>query len=816
MRLYKIVAHNFKQYGPNTEIIFPEEGLIGIIGKNGEGKSTLLEIIAWVLYSRLKGSDNSDIMNKSASPKDECYCELYFTLNGEYYLAKRHLTKTNECFIRKSNGETFAQTKSYLTSYVSQNLFKMDFDAFMSCYYAEQDDFDNLTKLTPTKRVQTVSKLLNINSIDKAAENTRREYNELKVEIEKIQSVMFDEDSIKLSIQNAKNEKDRLNNVLADIESKLSASTELYKNVLLEKSTMDADYLTYNQLKNNAFAVKSQIETLLQRSLNPSKEELAKLQSLKDRYDAIVDYKQLYPALNSRKESMENERLKFQQANMLKTEVERINNQILTLEGENNRLKDTLSSFDIDEDIITSLTQKSEEIRAKGEAQRTIAQELTFEKKSIEKEISHLNSIKNKFDALGADSPCPSCERPLGEHYITKIEEITSEIEKATEKIEEINGEISKEESLIQSILTEFREVDKEIANARTQLRNKQQAEQQFSNSTKNLENAKGLLTQKEEALANLGVVEFDEQTYKDLVENVRKARNVYDEIISMENSIQKIPQIEDTIEEVEAEIQNLADQGIQFKNQLVELNFSESVYAELNEKANRINVDIDMFKNEKSNILIQLANIEKDIEHFKDKLEMNKSNKDLISTKRKEASLLKALDASYKEFKSNILAQIAPTLSETMSDYIEIMSNGKYNQVELDKEYNIYIFRNGLKHPLPFYSGGEKKLAALCLRLAITSLLVQQNGQAEFNMIAMDEVFGSMDNERQDSIIEMFRNLRGKFEQIFIVSHSENVKESFDHLLEIYRDSNGFSKARFLTDTDLSATESILETYVI
>jgi exonuclease SbcC len=54
MHLDKLVMRNFKKYR-RAEVDF-QDGLTGIVGSNGSGKSTIVEAIAWALYgSRAAG-----------------------------------------------------------------------------------------------------------------------------------------------------------------------------------------------------------------------------------------------------------------------------------------------------------------------------------------------------------------------------------------------------------------------------------------------------------------------------------------------------------------------------------------------------------------------------------------------------------------------------------------------------------------------------------------------------------------------------------------------------------------------------------------
>jgi len=70
------------------------------------------------------------------------------------------------------------------------------------------------------------------------------------------------------------------------------------------------------------------------------------------------------------------------------------------------------------------------------------------------------------------------------------------------------------------------------------------------------------------------------------------------------------------------------------------------------------------------------------------------------------------------------------------------------------------------------------------------------------------------MDNDRQDSIIEMLRNLNETFPQILIVAHNEHVKELFDYVLEIKQDKDGFSTFQWNMDWDEDEVREIAEEF--
>ena len=81
MILTKLKLENFKKYN-SFEISF-DLGLIGIIGKNGSGKSTIFEAILFALYGELRNKGDKEVVrNANATSKDIVSVELDFILSG--------------------------------------------------------------------------------------------------------------------------------------------------------------------------------------------------------------------------------------------------------------------------------------------------------------------------------------------------------------------------------------------------------------------------------------------------------------------------------------------------------------------------------------------------------------------------------------------------------------------------------------------------------------------------------------------------------------------------------------------------------------
>jgi len=49
-----------------------------------------------------------------------------------------------------------------------------------------------------------------------------------------------------------------------------------------------------------------------------------------------------------------------------------------------------------------------------------------------------------------------------------------------------------------------------------------------------------------------------------------------------------------------------------------------------------------------------------------------------------------------------------------------------------------------------------------------------------------LDEIFGSLDDERRASVLELLRSLGDRFPQVILITHIESVREGFDRVIRV------------------------------
>ncbi|TAK24753.1 MAG: SMC family ATPase [Chloroflexota bacterium] len=88
-------------------------------------------------------------------------------------------------------------------------------------------------------------------------------------------------------------------------------------------------------------------------------------------------------------------------------------------------------------------------------------------------------------------------------------------------------------------------------------------------------------------------------------------------------------------------------------------------------------------------------------------------------------------------------------------------------------------------------YSGGEAFRINFAIRVALSKLLAHRAG-AELQMLVIDEGFGTQDATGRERIVEAITAIQSDFEKILVVTHVEELKDSFPVRIDVVKDASG------------------------
>ena len=486
MRVRSLSIKNYRSI-KELDVDFPESGLIGIVGHNGAGKSSLLESIGWALYGTQAIRGKADGLT-TIGAKGKCKVIMEFD-HGEDgpYIVERTLKDAK----LNMGGKEIAVMTSGVNSKI-EKLLNMDYRAFYTSIFTKQGGLSSFTDMTASQRQETVERLLEVSKVKNARINISAEAKALENQLHGKRVAIENEDEIIDKIAELKQILSQLINTEKELEEIKIKSEE-------NKLQIDKDF---------------KLEQSKMKSFQIQKEKLLNVEG----------------------------QLKILETELRNTNsnISEIGNKIELAKKRTDELKNIL-----DDDVSKDLNNKQEEadkivkkIEENSDRLNKMNQENAIEEARIEDKQKHIVQIKK----LGPDSECPVCLRSLGEHGPKVISDLKKEIENVqnqnqTNQIKEISGKIEK--------LTEKkRQLEEEIKKLNYRNQEKQKAEvelktlglanleseQKRMNSDikeKNIEikSQENLVKKAKTELERIG---FDEQKYDTIRNNWDKAGDKY------------------------------------------------------------------------------------------------------------------------------------------------------------------------------------------------------------------------------------------------------------------------------------------------
>ena len=699
MILKNLTLVNFRKF-KNTTIEFPD-GVTGVIGLNGAGKSTVFEAIAWVLYGPVAARTSSDLIRrKDTLPSDSCRVELEFVFEDENYRIVREMKGKNLTTSATAtiNGKVAATTADGVNRFIQKKL-GLDFKSFYTSIFAKQKELNALSTMNASERRPLILRMLGIDSLDTVIKEVRFDKKNKETLIEKLSDDLTDE-----------NGRDK---------------GELYKEEI-------------KQIQKNLESINNEIKK--------SKQKITDFNKQIDKIERqLKQDKQEYEKLSKEKEKLSEKQTLFENKKKLEEEIKQLKNKILEREKNIEKESKKLVAFKTLGKDISKTEKRVNELNISIEKNVKNIQEKQTLKTSAQRDISDVESKKQKIAKLGSDAKCPTCERVLSEQYNFLIKKFDKEIKNKEKEISKFETEIKKQDDEKQKLDREKTALEKKISYLNGQLREKEGIDATIKHINVELKNEKISFDKKQNDLKKIGSISFDIKQF----ENIKK-------------------QLEKKYENYQKDLDLYNDK----KDNLSELKL------ELEKKQGNINV------------------LNQEIKSYKEKIQQLENFKKQIKEERKTVGYLGLLSDVMGDFRTFLISRVRPTLSSYASDFYNQLTDGKYPELELDENYDLMIYDDGELYNINRFSGGEEDLANLCLRLAISEVITERAGGV-FNFVILDEIFGSQDYIRRQNIMKALNSLSGKFRQIFLITHVDDVKNDMENILFVSENNDGTSSVR-------------------
>jgi exonuclease SbcC len=796
MRLIRLALKNFRQHA-DTELAF-RPGLMGIIGPNGAGKTTILEAIAWAVYGSAAVRGTNETLRFNRAPgRSTVRAELEFELEGSRYRVVR--TPRGAELYQGDREDPIAAGVSEVSRQLTRVL-GMTRQEFFNTYFTGQKELQFLAAMGAAERARFLSQVLGYERLRVAQNLVREQRKVLKGQVDELTRALGDPDAIRNAVEGA--------------ESRLKAATSALRDAERRQTAAAAELAELEPAWNDLRTAREQ-DRQLREELRVAETRLERV--IKERQEAEAELEGLAEAAQQLNELRD----RVRPLAGLRAEIEELR---VLADAESRRV--TLEKQLADQrERVGTLARKVSDQEEKGRTRGELGEKLAKQQEDCDRLealreettsrwqrdaqdvearlrilLNQAEEVKQRIEQLeseGPDGACPTCKRPLGAEY----ERVLGVVQSQYEEIVQDGKWHRKRQEQLSSEPEEVVSAKAEMASAREE-RELLAAE---------VAAAEAALLQAEALKAELEVEEaeartmagelaalpegYDADRHTAVGEELERLRELEKQITRVETRLERETRLKSVRAEALEEERQIQDQIGNLGSSQAELGFSEDAYRVAGERYESARATLEAAGLELERARGETEAARQATEAARNDEREYKRISQQIAERQAEHRLHNDLDSGLGELRDELNDRVRPELSEIASVLLTELTDGRYNQIEINRDYQVVVLDDGEEKPV--ISGGEEDLANLVLRLAISQMIADRAGQT-LSLLIFDEVFGGLDEQRRESVIRLLQRLQDRFEQVILITHIESIREGMDQVARVtYDERTGVSVVR-------------------
>jgi len=499
MILKSLKLKNFRKF-QDSYIEFPD-GVTGVVGLNGAGKSTIFEALAWTLYGSVAARTSADqIKREGTEHSDPCRIELEFIFGDDNYRVVREMTGKNLTASASVtvNGTLAANGAEVVSKFIQKKL-GMDFKSFYTSIFAKQKELNALSTMNPSERRPLILRMLGINALDEIIAEIRSDAKSKKDLIEKLELDLVDETG-----------KNRILKFEEEIKTLEGNKEEIAKNIKENKKNILLVEKECDLIKKDCDTNKTVYEKICKR-----KEELDEKKILFDEKKRLEEEtKNLKQKIKERQGNIEKQKVKLKKFEKLDKELKNLE----TIQNGNN-------------DALEKILKKIEEKK--------------ILRNHIKKDIKEITLKKTEIEKMGPNAKCPTCERVLEKQYHKLLEVYSKEVAEKNKEMTTLEKEGEKVEEEYERLSREKQALQKKNTYLQHQFIEKEKINTTLQDILEEITREQKYLEDKTKELAKISKIDFDEKKYvavKNTVEeSYKKYQSSLTSLSEIRNKLEKL-----------------------------------------------------------------------------------------------------------------------------------------------------------------------------------------------------------------------------------------------------------------------------------
>lgn len=776
MRIRSLRLKNFRRHA-DTHVEFPD-GVTALIGRNGAGKSSLLEGIAFALF----GGDGlrtgkALVRREGAPPGDHVKATLELELGGQALTIQRELRgkalAPNATLV--IDGALIVPSGAGSSEAVTQQVAKrlgMGADAFFTTVVARQGELARLANESPADRKRMILRMVGVDQIDLAIEGAREQRRNQQAALDALRRVAQDPAAAEARV--------------LELQAVLAAAQQRLQQAQVAWTTAQATVATAARALADLEAAAEARRALVAQhgaAEHHVRQAQGTLTRAQDDLQLALAAQQAAEAVRPNALRLAGLRAHLQEAqHALSLARQRaIQEQSLArLEADLAAAQKAMPAAPVVEEADGE--QAEVDLRMAESDVRAARERLAVARRDLE--VAH--ERRHRIGSLGADTPCPTCERPLAGH----LQQITAHTQHAAQQADDQVAAALAAEGQAAQRLVEVQHRQRAFAEAQRRRERlaieHAAAQRRVADLQQRVAETRAQLPPPAPAPHNIDQLRVEvaaaQQAHDDLQRHSAWAERVpaLQELLDRARAAQSTADRE--LEAAAAQLAAVADPGPQLttaRGALLSVQQAERSAERGVQDVHREIVAGEVALHHAQSVAVEQRRVAHEVAAVQGEV-------------REWTALTDGQKGLLERFRDHVVDRIGPAVQAEASRLLAGFTGGKYSEVLLDTQYNVYVTDGGVPYALDRFSGGEQDLAHLALRLAVSRLVAERSGGAEVRFLALDEVFGSLDAQRRDHVVGALRGLEGLYSQVLVVSHQEALQEALDQAIVVDTDGAG------------------------
>ncbi len=849
-----LTLRNFLSYRDAAPTLHLEDVHVACLcGRNGDGKSALLDAVTWALWGKARGT-REQLLHEG---QDDMFVELVFDVAGERYrvtrrfsTARRNAQSSLELAVRSGpdsfsaiTGNRIAETQAHI-----ERLISMDYDTFVNSAFLVQGRADRFSTATPAARKEVLAKVLGLGLYDRLEERAKQYSRDMQGKLsaasallQRLRGEAARAPAARAEVADAERSLAAANAVAGGLAERLERLREKIAHLERRK----AEGAALEERRERAIKQRTQAESEasdLDRRVAEGRRIVERAGEIEAGFTALLQARERQREFAVAAQQVIALREKLAPCDQAiaaaraglqrdaKAQRERIDSE---LKPRAESLPSIVARLDQVEQSRTALEERA------GEASRmdTERQELASEARLLQEDnlrIEAEGKEKREKDAMLAHSHpdgarCPLCNSDLGPSGVASIrasyaQDIAQLRARYASQRARAAGLEQQAEGVAQAAAKEWSAVEQERSRLDEERARLEMQQDEAERAAREIESATAQLGEFETRIAN-GDYAQGEQA---------EARNLRSHIDALAYDAGRAGETEQEILSLshwDAERQELVTAQSRLGDDQAALDRARNRSAEAAQETERAEQALIAITQEIRELPAYLA------QHDERAQELEAATRDRDALQRQWGRLQQELEnaeraaieaaavereekaaadeaSAYGELalafgkggvQALLIEAAIPRLEDEANNLLGRMTDGRMSlKLQTQRVRKTSPMASGAietldvliadelgTRPYELFSGGERFRVDFALRIALSRLLAWRAG-APLPTLFIDEGFGTQDVEGRDRILDVIKGIEDQFERILVITHMDDIKEAFPVRIEVSRGPSG------------------------